>query len=291
MGRAGRPGRPGTSRAAAPRRRSRRPRRRLPAERAGNDRRLPRHGQPRRDLDELRARVRRAGGARPVRADRSEGAARRRRLSVRHPRHRSPQSRCKPIRDGLPSLRATVALPYLGGEIAARHDPLERPRRRAGTVEFEQVAADHPLYVLYSSGTTGMPKPIVHGHGGILLEHLKVLGLHADLGPADRFFWFTTTGWMMWNYLVSGLLTGATIVTFDGDPATPDARRVVGASPQTPRSRGSGRARRTTWRAARQGCRPGEQLRPVAAARGRLDRRAAAGRRIPLDLRQASRQT
>ena len=66
-----------------------------------------------------------------------------------------------------------------------------------------------------------MPKPIVHGHGGILLEHLKVLGLHADLGPADRFFWFTTTGWMMWNYLVSGLLTGAAIVTFDGDPASP----------------------------------------------------------------------
>jgi acetoacetyl-CoA synthetase len=77
------------------------------------------------------------------------------------------------------------------------------------------------LYVLYSSGTTGMPKPIVHGHGGILLEHLKVLGLQADLGPADRFFWFTTTGWMMWNYLVSGLLTGAAIVTFDGDPAAP----------------------------------------------------------------------
>ena len=75
--------------------------------------------------------------------------------------------------------------------------------------------------MLYSSGTTGMPKPIVHGHGGILLEHLKVLGLHADLGPADRFFWFTTTGWMMWNYLVSGLLTGASIVTFDGDPASP----------------------------------------------------------------------
>ena len=98
-----------------------------------------------------------------------------------------------------------------------------------GPLEFEQVAADHPLYVLYSSGTTGMPKPIVHGHGGILLEHLKVLGLHADLGPSDRFFWFTTTGWMMWNYLVSGLLTGATIVTFDGDPAAPIARRLVGA--------------------------------------------------------------
>jgi acetoacetyl-CoA synthetase len=78
------------------------------------------------------------------------------------------------------------------------------------------------LYLLYSSGTTGLPKPIVHGHGGILLEHLKVLGLHADLGPGDRFAWFTTTGWMMWNYLVSGLLVGATVVLFDGDPAWPD---------------------------------------------------------------------
>ena len=125
------------------------------------------------------------------------------------------------IRDGLSSLKATVAVTYLGnddlpgaitwGELVAESKP----------IEFEQVETDHPLYVLYSSGTTGMPKPIVHGHGGIMLEHLKVLGLHADLGPADRFFWFTTTGWMMWNYLVSGLLTGASIVTFDGDPASP----------------------------------------------------------------------
>jgi acetoacetyl-CoA synthetase len=125
------------------------------------------------------------------------------------------------IRDGLSSLQATVALPYLSDETAPDATSWAELTTETGIVEFEQVPADHPLYVLYSSGTTGMPKPIVHGHGGILLEHLKVLGLHADLGPTDRFFWFTTTGWMMWNYVVSGLLTGAAIVTFDGDPAAP----------------------------------------------------------------------
>jgi acetoacetyl-CoA synthetase len=131
------------------------------------------------------------------------------------------RSEVQAIRDGLSSLRATVAVPYLGDEGLPDAIDWADLVSQPGALEFEQVAADHPLYVLYSSGTTGMPKPIIHGHGGILLEHLKVLGLHADLGPADLFFWFTTTGWMMWNYLVSGLLTGAAIVTFDGDPAAP----------------------------------------------------------------------
>ena len=125
------------------------------------------------------------------------------------------------IRDGLPSVETTVAVKYLGGDDLPGTMPWNDLVAEPKPLEFEQVEAGHPLYVLYSSGTTGMPKPIVHGHGGIMLEHLKVLGLHADLGPADRFFWFTTTGWMMWNYLVSGLLTGASIVTFDGDPASP----------------------------------------------------------------------
>jgi acetoacetyl-CoA synthetase len=132
------------------------------------------------------------------------------------------------LQEAMPSLVHTVVLPYLDPEpdLAALRDVTtwgELLVSGAGAeLDFERVPFDHPLWVLYSSGTTGLPKAIVQGQGGILLEHLKKLHLHVDAHPGDRLFWFTTTGWMMWNFLVSGLLTKAAIVLYDGSPGHPD---------------------------------------------------------------------
>ncbi len=130
----------------------------------------------------------------------------------------------------LPSLERVVFLPYL--------DPLAKPEGLPNAVRFEQLVArtarlafepvpfEHPLWVVYSSGTTGLPKAIVHGHGGCLLEHLKTVLLQLDVHPGDRYFWVSSTGWIVWNLLVEGLLAGCTLVVFDGNPAAPDAGTV-----------------------------------------------------------------
>ena len=88
-------------------------------------------------------------------------------------------------------------------------------------LRFEPVPFDHPLWILYSSGTTGLPKPIVHGHGGVVLEHAKEVGLHLDVRHGDPAFWFSTTGWMMWNLLLGALLVGGVPILYDGSPGVP----------------------------------------------------------------------
>jgi acetoacetyl-CoA synthetase len=123
------------------------------------------------------------------------------------------------LREALPSVRHLVSVPHLGvappaGAIGWEELLAEDP----GELAVEPVPFGHPLWILYSSGTTGLPKAIVHGHGGMLLEQLKYGALHLDLRPEDRYLWFTTTGWMMWNFLVGVLLGGASIVLFDGSP-------------------------------------------------------------------------
>jgi acetoacetyl-CoA synthetase len=136
------------------------------------------------------------------------------------------------LQEAMPSLEHTVLLPYLDPEASADSGDASLESvipwadllasGEGAELTFERVPFDHPLWVLYSSGTTGLPKAIVQGQGGILIEQLKKMHLHTDAKPGDRLFWFTTTGWMMWNFIVSGLLTEAAIVLYDGNPGFPD---------------------------------------------------------------------
>ena len=185
---------------------------------------------------------------------------------------------------------ATVVLGYLDAEprsAAPRRDGLGR-RSTAGDepLEFERVPFDHPLWVLYSSGTTGLPKAIVQGQGGILLEHLKMLHLHVDAQAGDRLFWFTTTGWMMWNFLVSGPAHRRDDRALRRQPGLPGPGRAVGLRRSDAGMTTFGTSASYIARVHEGGRRAGAPGATCRALRGgRLDRLAALARGLPLGLR------
>jgi len=140
-------------------------------------------------------------------------------------------SKLKQILTDLPSIKKTIIVPFAGDSNTnvIKNSMLWNDflHKGSGDIIFEQLPFDHPLYIMYSSGTTGLPKSIVHSAGGTLIQHLKELKLHTDLTQNDKNFYFTTCGWMMWNWLISSLAVGATIVLYDGSPFYPDGTALL----------------------------------------------------------------
>ena len=222
------------------------------------------------DLVELLARLRDAEPGRPLRPDRTDGPDRRRRLHLRRQARSIAATVIDELRAALPTLRADGPDPVPRPGARRRRpgrDVVGGPRRRPGrAAHLRAVPFDHPLWVLYSSGTTGLPKAIVHGHGGIVLEHAKAIGLHVRHPAGDRMFWFTTTGWMMWNFLrrldarrwrrrcCTTAAPATRTSTSCGSWRRGRGSACSGRAPRSSRAcmkAASGRARRTTCRALR----------------------------------------